>query len=312
MRRNRRLVAAPSPTSPGSPCGARPSRRAPGSEWRCWRRPERVSIPISRRRRRRCAATRTFPPTPKRGNAIEAGVREVVRPLQGARQAGESERRCDESGARDLTSPPAPGRIRHLLALHGWGANALDLLGVAPYLAGGRFLVLCPQGAVEVPIGERCTATGGSRSAWARRRIRRPSSAGIDALVAFLDAAERRYPIARDKLALLGFSQGGVMAYALALARPNRFAALAALSTWMPPQLGGAVGAGLVGLSVLVQHGTRDDLIDGRARARIGRGAAQALRVASSIASTRWATRSARRACRTCRAFWSSARSLRS
>jgi len=33
------------------------------------------------------------------------------------------------------------------------GANALDLLGLAPYLCGGKFLVLCPQGPLQVPLG---------------------------------------------------------------------------------------------------------------------------------------------------------------
>ena len=40
-----------------------------------------------------------------------------------------------------------------VLALHGWGANAMDLLGIAPHLCSGRFLVICPQGPVEVPLG---------------------------------------------------------------------------------------------------------------------------------------------------------------
>ena len=39
-----------------------------------------------------------------------------------------------------------------IVALHGWGANALDLLGLAPF-GNGRFLTLCPQGPMEVPLG---------------------------------------------------------------------------------------------------------------------------------------------------------------
>jgi phospholipase/carboxylesterase len=85
-------------------------------------------------------------------------------------------------------------------------------------------------------------------------------SAAGDSLVAFVDAAQRRYPIAADKLALLGFSQGGVMAYLLALRQRQRFAALGALSTWLPPALV-EPGADLAQLPVLVQHGSRDPLI---------------------------------------------------
>ena len=157
--------------------------------------------------------------------------------------------------------PDGEGPHPTLLALHGWGANAMDLLGVAPYLADGRFLVLCPQGAVTVPLGGAMEGFG-----WFPLSLGAPPDpaafrAGVDSIREFLNAAERRYPIARDKLALLGFSQGGVMAYALALAEPRRFAALAALSTWLPPELAGGIGSDLSSLSVLVQHGTRDDLI---------------------------------------------------
>src|SRR5262245_16893084 len=53
----------------------------------------------------------------------------------------------------------------------------------------------------------------------------------------FLDECLARYPIDAKKLIVLGFSQGGVMAHSLALANPERFAALVALSSWLPPEL---------------------------------------------------------------------------
>ncbi len=49
--------------------------------------------------------------------------------------------------------PPGDGPHPTVLALHGWGASALDLLGLAPHLGRGHHLVLCPQGGIEVPLG---------------------------------------------------------------------------------------------------------------------------------------------------------------
>lgn len=174
-----------------------------------------------------------------------------------------------------LFEPSGPGPHPALLALHGWGANALDLLGLAPHLAGGRILVLCPQGDVTVPIAPQMNGYG-----WFSLTMGAPPDPAsmqraLDSLGRFIDEAMRRYPIDRDKLALLGFSQGGVMAYALALQTPKRFAALAALSSWLPPVLAerGAPGS-LERLPVLVQHGTRDELID----ASRGRSSVEALR----------------------------------
>jgi len=159
--------------------------------------------------------------------------------------------------------PPGSGPHPTLIALHGWGANALDLLGLAPHLAGGRFLVLCPQGDVAVPIAPQLSGYG-----WFPLTMGTPPDPAsvqraLDSLDAFVDEAIGRYPIDQEKLALLGFSQGGVMAYALTLRTPKRFVALAALSSWLPPALAEREPPGVLEqLPVLVQHGTRDELIE--------------------------------------------------
>ena len=49
--------------------------------------------------------------------------------------------------------PPGDGPFPTIFAMHGWGSNAMDLLGLAPFVAKGRFLVICPQGPHEVEIG---------------------------------------------------------------------------------------------------------------------------------------------------------------
>jgi phospholipase/carboxylesterase len=166
-----------------------------------------------------------------------------------------------------LYEPEGDGLHPTIVALHGWGASAMDLLGLAPYLAGGRFLVLCPQGHVEVPLGPM-VGYGWFPLTMGASADPAAFSAGVEEVTRFLDAALRRYPIDPNKLVMFGFSQGGVIAYAVALAEPERFAGLAALSSWLPP----AVAAQLPPrprdrLATLVHHGTRDELIEvGRGR----------------------------------------------
>ncbi len=171
--------------------------------------------------------------------------------------------------AHALFEPSGEGPHPTILALHGWGANAQDLLGLAPHLCGGHFLVICPQGPLEVPLGGRAVGYG-----WFPLTMDRPPDlpailAARDRLRAFLDAALERYPIDRKKIVALGFSQGGVMAYGLALAEPERFAAVAVLSSWLPKELVSLFSTkDTNGLPpMLVQHGSLDELIE-LARAR--------------------------------------------
>jgi phospholipase/carboxylesterase len=159
--------------------------------------------------------------------------------------------------------PAGDGPHPTILAMHGWGSNALDLMGLAPYIARGRCLTLCPQGPVEVEIG----AVNGY--GWYQlRRGEAPDmeemGRAADRLMSFLDAALKRYPVDRRKLIVMGFSQGGVMAYNLAIRHPERFAALVALSTWFPEELAEYAGNrdALAQLPTLVQHGRADDMIE--------------------------------------------------
>ena len=48
--------------------------------------------------------------------------------------------------------PAGEGPFPTVLALHGWGASAHDLIGLAPVLDRGETLVLSPQGPVGIRI----------------------------------------------------------------------------------------------------------------------------------------------------------------
>ena len=169
--------------------------------------------------------------------------------------------------------PPGTGPYPTLLTLHGRGANAFDLLGLAPYICGGRFLMICPQGPVETPLGP-----GAVGYSWYPMSMGGPpdTEAMMSSQVKlrqFLDECLTRYPVDARKLVVLGFSQGGVMAYGLSLAAPQRFAALIALSSWLPKEFAPAVaGENPLPLPTLVQHGTDDPMIQvDRARASVER-----------------------------------------
>jgi len=165
--------------------------------------------------------------------------------------------------------PAGPGPHPTLLTLHGWGANALDLISLAPYVCGGKFLVICPQGPLQIPIGGSAVGYGWFPLSMGGSLDIRSVAKARELVQDFLDEALQRYPIDSKKLAVIGFSQGGVMAYSLALGEPERFSALAALSSWLPRDLLSILPdvPATEQLPVLIQHGGRDELVDvGRAR----------------------------------------------
>jgi len=163
--------------------------------------------------------------------------------------------------------PAGPGPFPTILALHGFGASAHDLLGIAPLagraLQGDEVLFLCPQGPIEME-----PAPGQLAYAWF------PLSGGgeIDltslvaargVLEAFVEDAIEAYPIDPERLVIMGFSQGGVMAYDLALGRPERFKALIALSSWLPDLIveGLRPDEARASLATLLVHGTQDPMV---------------------------------------------------
>ena len=163
-----------------------------------------------------------------------------------------------------IFEPQSAGPHPTLLTLHGFGANALDLLGLAPYLCGGQFLVLCPQGPLQVSLSGGAVGYGWYPFVGSGMFDVRAVLSAREELQVFLADALQRYPIDSKKLAVLGFSQGGVMAYSLGLGEPERFAALATLSSWLPKDLLSALPdvPATEQLPVLIQHGGRDELVD--------------------------------------------------
>ncbi len=179
--------------------------------------------------------------------------------------------------------PVGDGPFPTIIALHGWGASAHDLVGLAPIFDGGRSLVLCPQGPLALQAGPGQVGYG-----WFPLKSGEPTDPaevrkGVDVLQRFIDEALAVHPVDRRKIVIVGFSQGGVMAYDLALRNPAAYAGLVALSSWLPDQMAESIPANpeLANLLTLVIHGTKDPMISVD-RARESRDALAKLSVPAS------------------------------
>ncbi|MSQ31611.1 MAG: hypothetical protein EXR64_06330, partial [Dehalococcoidia bacterium] len=162
--------------------------------------------------------------------------------------------------AHTVWHPGTAGPQPALVAIHGHGAHAQDLLELATFIAAGRLLMICPQ-------AEFLVQPGVLGYTWFQRDGEAPrSSAEFERVAArlhaFIAEAVPHYGGDPARVALLGFSQGGTLAYRLGLAEPRRFAGVAALSTSLPDEAVEHADAAHVGdLPLLVQHGVADPLV---------------------------------------------------
>ncbi|MEX2230050.1 MAG: hypothetical protein WEB13_10485 [Dehalococcoidia bacterium] len=160
-----------------------------------------------------------------------------------------------------LWRPEGSGPLPTIFAIHGHGAHAQDLLGLAPVLAGGGVQVICPQAGFPLQPGV-LSFTWFESSGGDLRRTPEEFERVATLLEGFIDEATDRYAADPARTVVLGFSQGGGLAYRLGLARPQRYAGVAALSTWLPDEAIAAADRDHLGaLALLVQHGAADPLV---------------------------------------------------
>jgi len=157
--------------------------------------------------------------------------------------------------------PPARGTATHLVVLcHGYGADGNDLIGLAPY-----WQRLLPTAAFVAPNApERCPGSAGYQWFPIARldpgEMQKGVSRAVPALEAFLVAELARYQLTAERLALVGFSQGTMMALHVGLSRAGKAAAIVGFSGMFA---GGetmpALGADTP--PILLVHGDADTMI---------------------------------------------------
>jgi phospholipase/carboxylesterase len=116
-----------------------------------------------------------------------------------------------------------------LILLHGRGANEQDLLGLVPYLD-PRLLCIAARAPFDFSYG--------GFTWYELREVGSPNldqfSHSYDLLVQFLGDIQKQYPVDPQQTFLLGFSMGTVMAYSLALTKPEKIKGVIAHSGYVP------------------------------------------------------------------------------
>ena len=154
-------------------------------------------------------------------------------------------------------SPTSDSVYPTILALHGRGSNEGDLISLAQYLP-QNFLWVSPRGTFEL---------GPDSFEWFQiTQIGKPDPTrlanALNTLDVFIDEIIANYPVDKNKLYLLGFSQGSIMSMSYALTRPQRVAGVIAQSGYVPNESGLQIDeAGIKNKPFILTHGTQDSLI---------------------------------------------------
>jgi len=175
---------------------------------------------------------------------------------------------------------PRSGAARQLVVfLHGYGADGNDLIEL-----GRAWQPLLPQAAFVSPHAPEPCGQAPIGRQWFELTFRDPNERwrGVNnaapLLERFLDAELARHKLPPSALALVGFSQGTMMALHVGLRRAAAPAAIVGYSGVLvvPPQLNAETFAAEIKSRppVLLLHGDRDDLIPPQALFQAAQGLA--------------------------------------
>ena len=116
------------------------------------------------------------------------------------------------------------------MLLHGFGSSGADLISLAPH-----WQQLCPDALFLAPNApQRCGPSAGYQwwplSAFTPQALAAGARSAAPAIDTFIDRKLAQYQLSDADLAIVGFSQGTMMALHVGLRRPGRIAAIVGYS----------------------------------------------------------------------------------
>jgi phospholipase/carboxylesterase len=149
-----------------------------------------------------------------------------------------------------------------LVLLHGYGSNEEDLFSFAAQLPDEYIIVSARAPYSLPPYGNAWYAiTFDNDMNKFSDDVQAVQSR--DLIVKFIDELVEAYPVDKEKITLIGFSQGAILSYAVALTYPQYISRVAALSGYLNMDIVGKDihTKDLSKLKFFISHGTVDQVI---------------------------------------------------
>ncbi|TWP29972.1 alpha/beta fold hydrolase [Apibacter muscae] len=147
------------------------------------------------------------------------------------------------------------------LLLHGYGSNEKDLFSFADELPDDAY-VISLRAIKKLPMGGYC---------WYELDLSKnvrildieQTQKSQDIILKFIDQIHDKYPFDKNNISLIGFSQGAILSFSLALHNPHKFKKILCLSGYPDPDLLADVdmGSDFSDLEFYFSHGIEDPII---------------------------------------------------
>lgn len=149
-----------------------------------------------------------------------------------------------------------------LLLLHGYGSNEEDLFSFATQLPDEYYIISARAPYALPPYGNAWYAinfdAGMNKFSDNDQAVK-----SRDLIAAFIDEVIASYPVDKDKVTLIGFSQGSILSYAVALTYPDKIQRVVALSGYLNTDIidKNFESSDITKLKFFISHGVVDQVI---------------------------------------------------
>lgn len=149
-----------------------------------------------------------------------------------------------------------------LLLLHGYGSNEEDLFSFANELP-EEYYVISARAPFDMMYGSYAWYAINFDADENKFSDIGQARASRDIIANFIDELVAEYPIDADDVTLIGFSQGCILSYAVALSYPEKVQRVVAMSGYFNPEIAvdDYTENDLRNLKIFASHGTVDQVI---------------------------------------------------
>lgn len=149
-----------------------------------------------------------------------------------------------------------------LILLHGYGSNEDDLFSFAAELP-EHYYIVSVRAPYDLSYGSYAWYAINFDADENKFSDLDQAKQSRDLIVSFIDDLANKLPIDADKISLIGFSQGAILSYAIALSYPQKINRIVAMSGYFNTEIATTIfdKNNFSGLKVFASHGNVDQVV---------------------------------------------------